>query len=189
MNERLFSLPLELIQEFGTNDPFRIAAGLRRFNGRPISIDVRYFGGKKQKGFCTNILNHFYIFINQNQSFYMQRMICGHELGHVLFHPDKLTRGENGKPGKLIEWELFDIKDNTEYEANLFLANLLIDTDELKDLIYQGYDPVSIAASLKVNVNLVAIKVAETKFDGIRIPPMPSKNFLGKIEDIECYDF
>ena len=84
---------------------------------------------------------------------------------------------------KLAEWELFDIKDRTEYEANLFLANLLIDTGELKEMIYAGYDIVRIASVLEVNVNLVALKTAETKFDGVEVPFIPKKNFLGSITD------
>ena len=187
MDGRFFSLPLELIQEFGTNDPFTIAEGLKKYNGKPVSIAVRYFDAKKQKGFCTNILNNYFIFINQNLSCYMRRMVCGHELGHILFHQDKLGRDENGRLKKLVEWELFDIKDRTEYEANLFLANLLIDTDSLKELVYQGADIVSIASRFCVNVNLVAIKLAETKYDNVRLPFIPEQNFLGKIEDC-CHD-
>ena len=49
MDGRFFSLPLELIQEFGTNDPFTIAEGLKKYNGKPVSIAVRYFNAKKQK--------------------------------------------------------------------------------------------------------------------------------------------
>ena len=70
------------------------------------------------------------------------------------------------------EMEMFNLKDTTEYEANLFAANLLIDTDELKDMIYQGYDIVSIASAMNVNVNLIAIKIVETKFDGVTAPFM-----------------
>ena len=183
MDGRFFSLPLELIQEFGTNDPFTIAEGLKKYNGKPISIAVRYFDAKKQKGFCTRILNNYFIFVSQNLSEQMQRMVCGHELGHVLFHQDRLGYDRQGKPQSLVEWELFDIKDNTEYEANLFAANLLIDTDELKDMIYQGYDIVSIASAMNVNVNMMAIKIAETKFDDVTVPFIPKMNFLGRIDD------
>ena len=113
----------------------------------------------------------------------MKRMVCAHELGHILLHQDKLGRDKNGRLKKLVEWELFDMKDLTEYEANLFAANLLIDTEALKALVYDNYDNVSIASRLRVNVNLVTIKIAETKFDGVIIPPRPDRNFLGTIED------
>ena len=184
MDNRLFTAPLELIREYGTNDPFILAGHITRWNGKAIRIQVRYFDAKRQKGFCTNILNNYYIFINQNLSRQMQRMVCGHELGHVLFHQDMLVRDKNGKFRQLVEWELFDIKDHTEYEANVFLAGLLIDTDHLKELIYEEYDIVSIASILDVNVNLVAIKVAaEAKYDGVKVPFIPKQNFMGTIDD------
>ena len=184
MDNRLFTAPLELIREYGTNDPFTLAASITRWNGKSIRINVRYFDAKRQKGFCTNILNNYYIFINRNLSRQMQRMVCGHELGHVLFHQDMLSRDKNGKFKQLVEWELFDIKNRTEYEANLFLAGLLIDTERLKEMIYQGYDIVSIASFFEVNVNLVAIKVAaEIKSDDVSGPFIPRKNFLGTIDD------
>ena len=176
MDNRLFTLPLALIREHGTNDPFRIAAC--RKNTHVMEMD-----GKRQKGFCTRILNNDFIFINRNLSLPMQRMVCGHELAHLRLHRDRLGLDENGRPRRFVEWELFDIKDNTEYEANLFLANLLIDTETLRDLVYGGRDIVSIASELDVNVNLVALKVSAEKFDGITAPFTPGKNFLGRIGD------
>ena len=52
-----------------------------------------------------------------------------------------------------------------------------------QELVYQGCDIVSIASNLCVNVNLVAIKLAATKFDDVMVPFVPKQNFLGKIED------
>ncbi len=184
MDNRLFTAPLELIREYGTNDPFILADSITKWNGKAIRIQVRYFDAKRQKGFCTNILNNYYIFINRNLSRQMQRMVCGHELGHVLFHQDMLSRDQDGKFRQIAEWEIFDMKDHSEYEANVFLAGLLIDTAQLKELICQGYDIVSIASILDVNVNLVALKVAaEARFDDVRIPFIPKQNFLGTIDD------
>ena len=183
MDDRLFTVPMWLIEECQTNDPFKIVQRLSKYCGKEIRIKIKYFTANRQKGFCTNILNNYYICINDSLSYPMMRMVCGHELGHILLHPDRLGRDKNGKFKRLVEWELFDIKDNTEYEANMFLANLIIDTDRLKDLIYEGNDIVRIAALMDVNVNLVALKVAQMKFDGVKVPFIPNKNFLGKIVD------
>lgn len=177
MNNDIFlAKALDLIKEYGTSDPFRIANGIK-------NVYVREFDAHKQKGFCVDILNNYYIYINSNLSYQMKRMVCAHELGHVLFHKDKLGRDKNGKLKKIVEWELFDIKDHTEYEANLFAANLLIDTDALKEMLRTDPDLVHIACAFNVNVNLVAIKVAAAKFEGVNVPFIPSRNFLGKIED------
>ncbi len=72
-------------------------------------------------------------------------------------------------------------------DCTYYVEDCGADTELLKEMIYDGYDIVSIAASFKVNVNLVAIKVAATKFDGVNVPFIPKQNFMGTIED--CRDF
>ena len=177
MDSRVFSLPRDLILTHNTRDPFRLAESLGCY--------VRYISTKKQKGFCTNILNNYFIYINENLSPQMQRMTCAHELGHILLHRDRLARDEQGRFQKIVEMELFDITSETEYEANLFAANLLIDEEELMRMLYSGSDIVSIASSLDVNVNLLAIKLAEMRKDGLSIdlPFTPDRRFMGRIED------
>ena len=177
MDSRLFSLPRSLVTTHETRDPFRLA--------ETLGFYVRFINTKKQKGFCTNILNNYFIFINENLSPQMQRMTCAHELGHVLLHKDQLSRDGQGQFRKIVEMELFDITSRTEYEANLFAANLLIDEAELREMLYDGEDIVSIASTLEVNVNLLAIKLAEMKKDGeaICLPFIPDRRFMGKIED------
>ena len=175
MDDRLFKVPENLIVEFETRDPFQIA----RLKG----YAVRFLDLKRQKGFCTNIYNNYFIFINENLSDQMKRMTCAHELGHIIFHKDKLARKKNGQFQKLIEMELFDIKDNTEYEANLFAANLLIDTDEMMELLKEGHDIVHTASALDVNVNMLAIKLLEMRGADVDLPFTINKQFLGKIED------
>ena len=177
MDSRVFSLPRDLILTHNTRDPFRLAGKL--------GYNVRYINTKKQKGFCINILNNYFIYINENMSEQMQRMTCAHELGHILLHKDRLARDKQGRFRKIVEMELFDISSRTEYEANLFAANLLIDEEELMKMLYEGHDIVSIASGFDVNVNLLAIKLAEMRKDGLAIdlPFTPDRRFMGRIED------
>ena len=177
MDSRVFSLPRDLILAHSTRDPFRLAERLGFY--------VRFISTKKQKGFCINILNNYFIYINENMSEQMQRMTCAHELGHILLHKDRLARDKQGRFRKIVEMELFDITSRTEYEANLFAANLLIDEEELMKMLYEGHDIVSIASGFDVNVNLLALKLAEMRKDGLAIdlPFTPDRRFMGRIED------
>ena len=94
-----------------------------------------------------------------------------------------LARRKNGQFRKLVEMELFDIRDSTEYEANLFAANLLIDTDEMMELLKEGRDIVSTASALDVNVNMLAIKLLEMRDVDVDLPFTVSRQFLGRIDD------
>jgi len=162
----------ELVQEYGTRDPFQIAF--------LMDIPVKFIDAKRQKGLCAVFEGFPFIFINQNLSEQMQKMTCAHELGHILLHQDILTGNT-----PLLEYELFDIQNSTEYEANVFAAYMLIDEGDLKELISQGLDVVAIASSLDVNVNLLLIRLIEMRKEGqeFNLPFTPDRKFMGRIDD------
>ena len=175
MDDRLIKEPEKLIIECGTRDPFQIA----RLKGHT----VRFLNLKRQKGYCTNILNNYFIFLSENMSPQMQRMTCAHELGHIILHRDRLRRDRDGRLHRFVEMELFDIRDRMEYEANLFAANLLIDTDEMMGYLKEGYDIVQTASTLDINVNMLALKLLQMREAGAWLPFQVNSRFLGRVED------
>jgi len=109
----------------------------------------------------------------------MKKLVCAHELGHALLNRP-LGKTDTG----LMEFELFDITNTTEYEANLFAANLLLDKEEIDSLAREGFDIVQIAHNLGTNVNLPLLKLQQINSDNhLHLPDMPSRNFLGTISD------
>ena len=172
MDNRAVELSSGLIRKYGIRDPFRLA--------QLLDITVKYISTKRQKGLCAMIDDIPFIFVNRNMSEEMQRMTCAHELGHILLHADVLS---GQKP--LLEYELFDIRNAAEFEANAFAANLLIDEQELLDLMHDGAVMVAAASSLNINVNLLMIRLLQMRKEGhdINAPFSPDSSFLGSIED------
>ena len=172
MNKRSAAFPDSLVRKYGTRDPFQIA--------RMAGITVKFINTNRQKGFCRIILNNAFIFLSRNMSEEMQKMTCAHELGHLYLHRDILT-----KQAFLMEYELFDIRNDTELEANVFAARLLIDESELLELLDTEADMVAIASALHVNVNLLMIRLIEMQKRGytFTIPFTPDRKFLRKIKD------
>lgn len=172
-DKRVFALPRRLIRKYGTRDPFEIAEAL------DISI-IMCSTFKRQKGAFKVIAKNGFIFINSNLSDEMQRLVCAHELGHAMLHR-KLAVSAGG----MLEFELFDINDQCEYDANAFAATLLLDDDELMELVKDGYDVVYIAKTMGTNVNLILLKLNEMRKQGyeMNLPEIPSRKFLGEIED------
>ena len=84
-----------------------------------------------------------------------------------------------------MEFEIFDIKDATEYDANVFAANLLIDEQEVLEMAHEGYDVVYIARELNLNVNILLVKLNEMNKNGydLRVPYEPPRKFLVSIND------
>ena len=170
----VFTLPRKLVRKYNTCDPFRLAAKL----GIIVLFRSDFV---QQRGAAVIAIKNRFIFINSNLSEQMQRMVCAHELGHLLLH-----RTSYGKGAWVLNHELFDITDQLEYEANVFAANLLIDEGEMLDYLREGYTVVAIASGLNINVNLLVLKLVEmNKQQGynFQLPDMPDRRFMGKITD------
>ena len=146
----------DLVRRCGTRDPFRIA--------RELGIEVLFcpdFG--PLKGMYRVIKRNRFIFINEDLSPRMQRIVCAHELGHDQLHRN-LAKGN-----ALQEFMLYDMATKPEYEANIVAAEILLDTDEVLEYIYEyGYTSEQIARAMHTDINLVALKIAhlaETGYD------------------------
>ena len=138
----------DLVRRCGTRDPFRIA--------QELGIEVLFcddFG--PLKGMYRVIKRNRFIFINKDLSPRMQRIVCAHELGHDQLHR-YLAKGN-----ALQEFMLYDMATKPEYEANIVAAEILLDTDELLEYVYEyGYTSEQIARAMHTDINLVALKTA-----------------------------
>lgn len=112
----------KLTHKFQTRDPYRLCEALGvRLRQKDLGTDIKayYF-------YQSRIRN---IVLNWRISEAVQRILVAHELGHDRLHRDiAMLKG-------FQELDLFDRVHPTEYEANLFAAELLIDDDELLDML------------------------------------------------------
>ena len=162
-NESITNLAVQLQRRFDTRNPFRIAERL--------GIDVIYTDQlKRLKGMYRVIKRNRFIILNSKNSERMSRIVCAHELGH-----DQLHRRFAGEQA-LQEFELYDMSTRREYEANIFAAGLLLDTDELLEMIADGYDTLQIASATETDINLVALRVNCLIQDGYRLRSQEHNN-------------
>lgn len=122
-----------------------------------LGIQIYYEDGFSDLlGMYTFRWNHRMIFMNARINGYLKRMVLAHELGHDQRHRDIAKAGKS-----LKEFNLFSMRDTTEYEANAFASHILLENDEVYSLARQGYDVVSIAQMLGADINLMLIKLQE----------------------------
>ncbi|MBE6551060.1 MAG: ImmA/IrrE family metallo-endopeptidase [Ruminococcaceae bacterium] len=138
----------KVIYECNSRDPERIA----RQNG----IMIREVEWKEQSGAYIEMMRQPVIFVAERLDPVMRSIVIAHELGHHFLH-----KKEAAESGGFREFKIFDMMlNNMEYEANTFAAQLLLPDDEIKDLIYEGYDVAQIASIMNSDINLVALKVS-----------------------------
>lgn len=155
--EYLSQIGNDLVKRCGTRDPFRIAKEL----GITVLDDCDNFG--PLKGMYRIIKRNRFIFLNKDLSPEMKRIVCAHELGHDQLHRHLATSAG------LQEFSLYDMRTKPEYEANIVAAEILLDTNEVLEYIYNyGYTSEQIARAMNTDINLVALKIAhlaETGYD------------------------
>lgn len=165
--EHLALVGSRLVRRCGTRDPFEIAEA--------IGVDVLFckdFG--PLKGMYRVIKRNRFIFINDELPEWMQRIVCAHELGHDQLH--RYLARDN----PIQEFMLYDMRSKPEYEANIVAAEILLDTDEILEYIYDyGYTSEQIAGAMKTDINLVALKIAHLAENGYGLRRVEHKsNFL-----------
>lgn len=158
--EYLSQVGRRLVRKYDTRNPFTIA--------KELGIEVIFcddFG--PLKGMYKVIKRNRFIFINNDLSRRMQLIVCAHELGHDQLHRQLATGNA------LKEFMLYDMTTKPEYEANIVASEILLDTDEILEYIYNySYTSEQIARAMGTDINLVALKIAhlaETGYDLRRI--------------------
>lgn len=156
MKRSIKSYADSFVKASATRDPFVIAEDKK--------IKLRHFKERTELlGLYTIIKNNRFIFYNPFVEESMQRMVVAHEIAHDTLHRDIAIHTP------FQEWELFNIRDQTEYEANIFASHLLLDEKEILDLVHRGYRDVEIAALLQVNVNMLIFKIYEMNKEGAQL--------------------
>lgn len=137
-----------LISLHGTRDPQII---LQERNVMLIPFKEK----TKLLGMYKVILRNEFVFYNPYVDERILNMVFAHELGHNIYH------GNLARKKEIFEYELFNITNSTELEANIFAAHLLIDEDELMEHILLGEDYEALAKIFNVNINLMIFKLNE----------------------------
>ena len=171
-SEEIYNKAQSIVKSCGTRDTLKIA--------RELGIYVHYLDNLNDLlGMYTYRLKERPILLNSKMEKMVMQMVCGHEIGHDVFHRD-LAKGNNTLP----EFVLFDMRSKPEYEANAFAAHLIIDDDELINNMQQGYDVVQLSAMMNTNINLMLIKLHELNRMGWRLnlPYVPRSDFLRNVK-------
>ena len=105
----------KLVRRHGTRDPFELLDAMH--------VQVRfYFDLHSTKGFSRYFLRQYFVGINGNLPGEEQRIVAAHELGHIVLHAQALKSSA-----------VYDKRSGTEYEANLFAADLLLRDEDVME--------------------------------------------------------
>lgn len=167
MTEHIAQAAQSLVKRRKTRDPFEIA----RAEGIHVLLADDF---KNLKGMYKVIKRSRFIFVNSSLDKPMRRIVCAHELGHDMLHR------ERAKLDILNDTLLFGVESKMEYEANIFAALLLLDSEEVLAMAKNGYTAQYIAATMCTDVNLVALVADYLIARGEQLFPQARKNNILK---------
>lgn len=127
MNDAIFRETERLRQRYRTSDPFELLDAMN------VVVDfTREFPRDGLKGFCTVINRTRYVVINARLCEEEQRVVAGHEAGHLILHKDDL------RIGAFKDNDIYMAKSKKEREANFFSADFLISDSDVLDAMKSG---------------------------------------------------
>lgn len=154
--DEIFKKTTQLKRKYKTANPFKIAEA----SGVMILENNDF---KELKGLYIIIKRKRVIILNGNLPYEKKLLICAHELGHDIIHR------EFAKNRIFHEFTLYNMTARTEYEANMFAADMLLSDDDINDLVFNyGYDMEQIAKKLNTDINLIGIKLANMNYRGYK---------------------
>lgn len=148
----------KLVRRHGTRDPFELLDAMH------VRVCF-YYDLAHTKGFTRYFLRQYFVGINGNLPQSEQRIVAAHELGHIVLHAEEL------RTAPLFDTAVYDKRSGTEYEANLFAADLLLQDEEI---LGAADDPETdlenLCLSLDTTPGLMNFKLRSMKKRGIKIP-------------------
>lgn len=147
----------KLIRRYGTRDPFELLDAMH--------VQVRfYYDLTGTKGFSRYFLRQYFVGLNGNLPEEEQMVVAAHELGHIVLHAKEL------RTSPLFDTAVYDKRSSTEYEANLFAADLLLRDEDVMEMYERpGTDLNDLCFSLNAAPGLMNFKLHSMKRRGIEI--------------------
>ena len=169
-NGYIYDETQKLIRKYKTRDPFKIIDDMHIIVGETSSF-------QKLKGFCFMSCKTIYVQISSFLSEEEKQIVAAHELGHIILHRTQL------KMAPMKDDTLYNMQDNTEYQANLFAADLLLSDADIADMAHnEDLDYFSLCSTLNSTPELMSFKLYSLTKRGqaYHMPMEIQSNFLAK---------
>ena len=132
---------------------------------------------QKLKGFCFMSCKTIYVRISSFLSEEEKQIVAAHELGHIILHRSQL------KMAPMKDDTLYNMQDNTEYQANLFAADLLLSDADIAEMAHnEDLDYFSLCSTPNSTPELMSFKLYSLTKRGqaYHMPMKIQSNFLAK---------
>ncbi len=171
--ETISGIARSLKKKYAESDPERLAKQMKILVAHePMGL----FEGCC-KGFFLTYKRKKHITVNSDLPDILQKVVIAHELGHCVLHSHSACAAYH-------EITLFDSTDRTEYEANVFASELLLEDEDVIDVLNEDLFFFQAASLLQVPFELLDFKFRILKRRGYKVdsPVQAQSDFLKHLE-------
>ena len=148
VNRMIFEQAQQCRRRFHTSDPYELLDGMG-----VVLIHSSNYSRNGLRGYCTVMNKTSYVVISTNQPEEEQRVVAGHEAGHLILHQTQL------KAGAMSDFDVYNVGSRLERQANLFAADFLLSDDDVTDVMHQDADFYDAAKELLIPAPFFAFKL------------------------------
>lgn len=160
MTYNIYEEAERIVKKYGTRDPFEL---IECIPSMELWVTDK-FPENGLKGFATIQNKTKYIVVNGLLTPEEQRVVAGHELGHIFRHDATL------RAHAMQEFNIYNATGRLEREANSFSADFLISDEEVLDEIHSGNaDFFSVAKILRIPAPFFAFKLYSLVARGVKL--------------------
>ena len=149
-----------------------------RTENKDKELNHRHFVAVRLTDVELNLLDQGAACFSISRSEYLRKLLlAAHELGHIILHRSQL------KMAPMQDDTLYNMTDNTEYQANLFAADLLIEDEDIEEMVQnEDLDYFGLCSSLNATPELMSFKLYSLTKRGqaYHMPMEIQSNFLAK---------
>lgn len=145
MNDYIYNKVQNIIRKFHTRNPFDILQDMH-----VVIIESNQYQSLKGYRFisCQTVYTVINTFLPEEK-----RIVAAHELGHILLHRHQL------KMAPMKDSVLYDMTSQSEYEANMFAADLLIDDEHIHALSQEDMDYFNMCKCLYTTPEVISFRL------------------------------
>ena len=171
MSDYIFDQVQRFRRRFRTSDSFELLDDMG-----VVVVASNAYTRNGLRGYCTIMNKTRYVVINQKQPEEEQRVVAGHEAGHLILHKTQLKGG-----AAMQDFDVYNVSSRLERQANFFAADFLIDDGDVLDLMHsRDADFFNVAKELCIPSPFFAFKLYSMVNRGynMRMPVELDSTFL-----------
>ena len=130
MTDFIYSEVQRCLKKYGTRNPYEFLASMK-----VVFRETTRYPENGLKGFCMIMFGTMYVTVNANLDDVLKKTTTAHEGAHIIVHRNVIL---SSATKMMKDFDIFNASGRYENEANFFVADYLLDDNDVMEIITDG---------------------------------------------------